>query len=348
MKKFNFRQIVIALVIIAGIIGVVLIINLETKRSRSTNIVQNPENEVNLNIPKLDSPNIQSSYPEITSKYQIAANLPNNLNLPQTLPIYRVENPLFQEKDITQLAKNLGFSIKPTKSTNYQGETVYSYYEGYKTLEILLNQKNITFNTGVFIKDPITTIPNNKDIEKNVVEYLKKNHLINPDENIELTNTERLQEGESYGNKNSQPYVGLTATFTKKLETFPLLGSGFQSGNIQVTLNSELEIMSVQMTAVPQITKLDLYPLKSKEDIVNSLQDAILSDLDITNPGELYSKTVKLITIRNIEVVYLEVKQKDQASLEPFFLLKGTAGYSDGTSSAATLQLPAISSDYIK
>lgn len=347
MKRLITKRNAIILIIIFGIAGGVLIGYLQTTSQKSTENKQNLSEEDTANLPKLENPKISSSYAEVNQEYQISANFPNNLLLPKSLPIYRVENSTI-EKDVAQIAKNLGFTVKAIKSTNYTGEDVYSFYDGYKTLEILSNQRIINLNTGVFPKDPIPVPPSNDAVKKAVTDFLRTGNLINENDNLEITNVELYQEDEYYKSNSSKPNIGIRATLTEKVDGFTLIGGNSESGNIEAFLNSDLKIMSLRMMEIPQITKLDTYPLKTNDEILNSLKDATLQNLDISSPDEFYSKTIGTVTVNQIEVSYIQTKEGEQTLLEPVFLIKGTAFYNNGTKSSVTLQLPAISSQFFK
>lgn len=354
MKNLFTKRTLFILIIILGIIsGIVLIRSLQ-KGNQTGSSEESPTentNQTDANLPKIKKPILKSAYPEIAQTYTIKPAIPNTISLPSALAMYKAEKNTFEEKDIFEIAKNLGFTSKPSTSKNYTGETVYAYYEGTKTLEILSNQQVINLNTDKSYSDTMTVTPDRKTIEKSVNDYLKQNKLLGESQNVELITTQFFRKDEEEGVKTlnaNNPTIGVTATLTKNLDGYAIIGAGSQSGNIEVSLNAKLEVVSLRMAIVPDTTKQGIYPLKNRDQILAGLPEATIQDISVSSPGEIYSSTITTVTINHVQIVYVPIRDTEQTLLHPVYALKGLVTFFNGRTAPVTLYLPAISSEYFE
>lgn len=356
MKKIiTKRNIVVFLIVVCLAAGIVAIAYLNkdshTQDTASSEQSQTPQDEQPLNLPKIKKPDLKNEYPEINPAYQVKTDFPNTIPLPSKLAIYTFEKNTFEKKDISDIASNLGFTSEPSTSKNYLGETIYSYYEGTKTLEVLSNQKIINVHTGKTYENSITIAPDRDTIQKTVNDYLKKNKLIEENEVVEILSTQPFRKDEDEGSQifnMTEPILGISVTLTKKTDGYPIVESGSQKGNIEINLNSKLEIVTLRMSIISGITKKDEYPLKNKDQILDQLLEATLSEINVASPGELYSSSITTITVNNVQVVYVPFRDNDQTIVQPIYALKGFATFFNGHTAPVILQLPAIQSEYFK
>lgn len=351
MKRIFIKRSIIVVILIFGMFsGFVLIDRL---RQGDTPLMNEESNDIEnpiVNVTKIKRPQFKNEYPEIAQTYELKSNLPTTLSLPANIHLYTLEKNTFEEKDGTEIANALGFTSKPATSKNYAGETVHSYFEGSKSLEVLMNQRIINLSTGNTYSQTLAIQPNPNTLQQTINEYLSKNKLIGEGEKVEIITTQALREGDDEGIQrfNTNPIIGLSVVLSKKLDGYPILTAGSQSGNIEVTLNAKLEVVTLRMTIVPQTKNEGSYPTKTREELIEKLPEATLQEISTDSPGDIYSSSLTTISITSVQIAYVPVVVDNQTFLHPVYALKGIAHFFNRKTAPATLYLPAIDSEYFE
>jgi len=345
-KKRLFTTIVILFLIALGFFALYVL------KNGNINLLQNNQNENNASPDvqygeKIESTDVEDPFKNESTGINISSSVnPSQSNLPKVLPLYEVSDENLKEKDISDLATRLGFKGKAITTEDETGKT-YFYSENIKSLWVQSKQRSIIYKTGIYDLKPLQGSVEKDEAMKTAKAELLKDKFIASEDDVTYNGLHLAAisaEGHSLDNTKVDVFV---VSFNKKVASqFP--ENTFSSlGEIIVSLNYKLEVLSVSINDSNNVKELAKYPIKTDEEFIQSLSQAKVQSLDDGKISilELYPLTIRQIAVNKIALSYIEA---DNKQWQPVFVLTGSARLSDKTTTSAVLYLPAISSKYIK
>lgn len=308
-----------------------------------------PQKETNL---------LSLSKPEIKNLSTITPNL-NELekNFPsfsKTLEVYQVDKTLITDQQAVKIAQNFDFKENPSV-TNYIQGPLYNWANSQATLTIYLKEGRFQYvsNQGLIKGEP----PAFKEAENKLKEILKEKELLPP----EKIKTEISQENFYFSNGTN--FIKTTSDnpqksfafieFIYKINNFRI--DGPETPLISVYFANNLQIVRFDFSKIfEKIDSLNFYPLKTKDEIIKNLKEnpriSFLKDIKSFYQENLISgekvPDLQSLSFNKIEIIYYK-NITEQTSLQPVFLITGTAVLKDGTQAEVGLYLPAIKDQYL-
>ncbi|MCJ7804687.1 hypothetical protein MUP35_03085 [Patescibacteria group bacterium] len=269
----------------------------------------------------------------------------------KNLETYEVETFIFSEEELSNLAERFGFGNEPKiiedKTTK---ERIYAWGDSEKSLSINPVKANIDYifineSPDSLIKNPFN-INATKDYIRN---FLIEKGLYPKDEKIslELKNSSYLKPIGNEYEKTNNPNESAVANFEFQylINNYHLIETSI---NFLIGNNNEI-LKFYYRPSFKMIKSIGLYPLKTKEKIINDLKSfnsinyfEIISDYSF--PEE--SRDIKTADFNEINLVYIK-NATSQSYLQPFFFIKGQAILNDGRIAEIGIYLPAIKDEYL-
>lgn len=336
-KKFK-----LTLFLLIGFVAIMFLLNFFKKEEK-------PE-DITITTQELPTPKIETSYEGI---FQIRFQVDKDkLDLPPTLPVYKlIKDPLTEDK-IEALAKNLGFTKEPFVGEDAIDGTTYLYYSNSGRLRVVPYKRIIDLKIYKSDSNSFSEIPNNEELKELALNFLQKNNIVNNPNSFDLYKIQPLSLGPGgHFVENVDPNQ-INIVFVKSVDNYPILSPTAETGIVTVSINSKMEVVSVYFDDLPGYKKGDNHPALSFDEIVNAARSK--STIQSIADGKIFlfkldSADVQVVTINQIEIAYLQENDPEQLLLQPVFLLKGTVKLkSREESQTVTLYLPAFSSELQK
>jgi hypothetical protein len=301
-----------------------------------------------LPLPSIDIETYPISVSPIVDISLIEKNFPpfnNKAEVYQALPSF------FSDQEAVMIAKKLGFFGSPSVSRNQQNENIYTWNANDKFLAINLHRGQVEFGLTPSYEEitPLGISLSLAAAENIAKDFLRVNNLL-PPENISME-------------QKSISYIKTQNIYYKEVSTPPeanavQIGFGYKINNKEITdshalitINLDSQIIGfIYQPPFKEIKLLDIYPLKTKEEIVQILKTKkSINYFFIPNyygSTAEESQNITNLTFDNIELVYYKYDPL-QTYLQPVFLITGKATLKGGQQGEVGLYLPAISDKYL-
>jgi hypothetical protein len=301
--------------------------------------------------------------PEINNQPSIAPQI-NQLedNFPsfdKNLMVYQVNNYIFDHEEAIRIGKEFGFEKEPEITSNEINSHVYLWSDNIKYLSLYPKEGIIYFGLNL-LQNPEIIKGEAPSIEKAEIEsktFLEKIQLSTSEKiSLELKKSAYIKLTKGYfdeTNKNDPQRTLTNLTFVYKINNYEI--QGFTPITIDIFLDSQFNIINFSSQKIFQkIEELDLYPIKTKEEVILSLktnpQISFLKDLKSNLQSEItleYSlEELKQINFNKIDLIYFKNKNY-QSYLQPVFLIAGEGILINETKVEVGLYIPAIKDEYL-
>jgi len=290
---------------------------------------------------------IESSSISITPDFsQIEKKIPS---FNKNQEVYQIIPSSFSDQEAILIGEKFGFLDQPVVSIDNQGGSVYDWGNQEKYLSINLRWGSINYRTNPSKKGNLDSLPDFSQVEKISKDFLDKNGFL-PPESISLKINDiyyindlgfDLEKVSSSQNANLVEVIfGFEINNKKILNLSAVLG---------VDSLGKVTYFNCQ-TTFKEIKLLDYYPLKTREEIIQTLKtESVINYLYIPNyyaATQEESKNITSIIFDNIELVYYKFDPL-QSYLQPIFLITGKATLKDGQQGEVGIYLPAIKDEYL-
>jgi hypothetical protein len=303
---------------------------------------KNQENLLLITIPKIESYPI--SIPLDTSQIEKKISSFN-----KTQEAYQVTQSSFSNEKAIFIGEKFGFLDPPTVFFDNQEGSVYNWSDQENYLSINLRWGSIDYRINPSLKNNSYSFPEFSQVEKISKDFLNKNDFLPPKlislkiNDIYYVNDSGfgLEKVESSQNANLVKII-----FDFEINNKKIIGPSITMG---IDSSSKITYFNYQ-TTFREITFLDNYPLKTKEEIIQILKTKpTVNYLYIPNyygATQEEFKNINNIVLENIELIYYKYNPL-QLYLQPFFLITGKATLKNGTQGEVGSYLPAIKDEYL-
>jgi|GEM_PF-6365677 len=302
-----------------------------------------PETSMPSSTPTLQKIKIQAGYGQKNAFVIFDSNA--SFNLPKYLKIYKIENLPFTVEEAHLFAKKLETDQSFFEVNDAIFGKLFLFSGENSSLRIAPSQHILDYKKFNITDENLKSLPKTEELVEIALSFLLEKQLIPNKEYITFSNIKALSIREHLEeNPTSQPNA-ISISFLTKIESYPLYGSSYNTGVVNVTLNNELKVFRVYADLPEKITSSDIYPTKDLEYLKkNASTEAIIQSLDNgrIDVSDLSGGLVKQIEINEIEIGYLQETTVDAKYLQPVFHLKGNATLLTGVKVNATLYMPAI------
>lgn len=273
-----------------------------------------------------------------------------DFNFPESTPFLNVSQTSTLTKDeVAEIAKNLDFESEPIIAEDVYEGTTYIYSEKRANLTAWSKSRKIQYMLN---QDPKSI---NKKLSNEIMislakDFLDRSGFISSD-NLEfsgfsyLTGSKGGQEGIFSTTKEKATFYQLS--FYPKVSDKVILTLNPQNSIVNVWILPDGTVFRVEMIKVGEISKSSReYRVKSYEEVVSSLDSAIIISLDDGNINipDLSREAISSIRVNEVDIAYL-MDSFASTTFQPVFLLKGTASLVKPSDEVnALLYLPALSS----
>ncbi len=340
IKKFIFKYwLFILLATIATIFATIFFINKKTEETQ--------EQLLSLGSPEIETVSISFS-PNIKDFQKNFPAFEKKIN------VYEVGISSISDQQAIKIALDFGFTEKPNV-TNF----IYSWATEFNNLSIYLKEGIVGYGLNLLTHPELISgsPPLIKEVEIQGEEFLNKRGFLIPKKiNLQVEEKYYVKVVGSYFMPSKQEDKETTLTYIKfiyKLNGKKIKGPGLNY--ISFYIGSDFKTARFDYNKIfEEIKTGDAYPLKSKEEVISSLQ---------ANPKISYLKrqdkysdeylilieaveNLRSLSFENIELIYYKYSPL-QTYLQPVFLITGTAQLKDGEAVEAGLYLPAIKDEYL-
>ncbi len=304
---------------------------------------ETPKNSLPTSTPTLQKIKIQSGYGQSNAFVIFDSNA--SFNLPKYLKIYKIENLPFTKEEAYLFAEKLETDQNFFEVNDAIFGKIFLFSGENSSLRITPYQHILDYKKFNITDENLKFVPKTEEIAKIALSFLLEKQLIPNKEYITFSNIKALSIRQQLEeNSTSQPNA-ISISFLTKIESYPLYGSSYNTGVINVILNNELKVFRVYADLPEKIISSDTYPAKDLEYLKkNASTEAIIQSLDNgrIDVSDLSGGLVKQIEINEIETGYLQETAADAKYLQPVFHLKGTATLLTGVKVNTALYMPAI------
>jgi len=340
IKEFILKYwLFIFLAALVATLASIFLVNREVKEGKDQLLsISSPKIET---IPTSISPNLK--------------NLKNNFpDFDQKLPVFEVSGLSLSNQESLKIASDFGFNQVPNVT-----DSIYDWSTEFNDLSIYLEEGIINYGLNLLNHPELISgsPPSIEEAENQGREFLKKEGFLLPKEiEVELEETYYAKVIGSYFEATKEEDKEKTLTYIKfiyKLNNKKIKGLGLN--DFSFFIGSDFKIARLDYSRMfKEIKSIDLYPLKNKEAIINSLQSkpriSYLKRQDHYSNEYLFLeedvKTLKNLSFDNIELIYYKYSPL-QTYLQPVFLITGTAQLENNEVVETGLYLPAIKDQYL-
>jgi hypothetical protein len=260
-------------------------------------------------------------------------------NIKQTNKVYRINtgDDYYPSKT---LAESVANNLKLKSDSNIESE-LYTYATEDGSVSLTLDEAaksiKISFSEGVTSVKP--SLPTEKELQELAKEKLEEIGLWPYSE--EYITSFRYYYAISYSyyetdSKDNATLVGVN--FSSKIDELPLIASRINTGEIEVLLDSNKQILKITYSYRPISEDIyATYPLKSVSGALSkagSYEGEIISTFEAEVPES--------VTIDNVILAY-KIELKDQDYLQPVYIFEGV----DNNDEIVTIIVPAIDDQYL-
>jgi len=304
----------------------------------------------------LIKPEINNQSSPIPQTNQLEDNFPS---LNKSLMVYQVDNYRLTNQEAINIAQEFGFKKNPEVTSDEVNGQIYSWSDEISNLSVYFKEGIIDYGLNLLENPELIQgkAPSPEEAEFNFKNFLKKINFLSLGKiNLELKKTYYIKLNNGYFDETikDDPEKNLiNLEFAYKLNSYEI--QGFNPITIDVFLDSQFKIIRLTAQKIFQkIEELDLYPLKTKVEILQILKNqpqlSFLKDLNSSPQSEIpleYGlKKIRQINFNKIELIYFKNKTY-QAYLQPVYLITGDAYLEDIGWVQAGLYLPAIKDEYL-
>lgn len=312
-----------------------------------------PEQRVNL-LP-LNPPEITTYFSPTPDLSQLEEIFPS---FAKEIEVYQVSTNTISNQMALKIAQDFGYQENPIVTNDIRGP-IYTWSNQLNNLTIYLKEGRFQYaldllrNPELIKGEP----PGFQESEDKFKEFLKEKGL-NPIEKINLNIIEK-----NYYLVGASNFIKTTSIDPQKNLTF--LNSIYQINGYKID-GPEAPFVSIYFANNFQIARfdyskifekidlLDIYPLRTQQEVIRVIKNNPQISF-LKNSESFYQENLiygeKLPELKNlsfdkIELIYYK-NIGQQTSLQPVFLITGTAILSDGTKAIAGFYLPAIKEEYL-
>lgn len=285
--------------------------------------------------------------PQINGKtIPTQTTLQTNGSFPKKLPVYRGEGGSFSEDQAVKIAQEFGFITSPQRSEGFPLGKTLSWATDKNFLDVGLDSPTIDYSLNLFaLRSPTEegSLPNTNqalEILNNLLAKLNlKDSLIFAPQKEEYLTPERGALIETEPQKALFIQVGLNPL----LDSYPLLGRELNQPNALLILGKNEQVTRFYYERYySSFLKLEDYPLKSREQILKSLQ----KEGKIVSFGSMSEETWPLADFISaqfdqVSLGYFQPSNKEEL-IQPVYILSGTGILTDRQTTTITAYLPAI------
>ncbi len=295
------------------------------------------KNSQDIDITTLPGPKITS---DTDKKFSLVSQLtPERITIPSSLPVFYIDNTIFDASKAKAIARSLGFQTEPSTSNDVANGTVYIWYgEQEGSLWISPNLQIIDFKKNIQESSKQEQFPDENQLQKAASDFLKTKQLIeNTDFKFAQIEYVNLSSESSSPTTRSNAEIA-SVYFEQSLQNFPIVTPTHQNGSINVKLNRAGQIVQVYISVPTKFTpSQDQVKIKTYSELIASLGEAKLQNIDLTLIPQIGT-----VTITEAQIGYLKEEQTSQQFLQPIFILTGQANI-NGANTPLTFYLSAIS-----
>ena len=300
--------------------------------------------------------------PKITYYSSIKPNL-NSLesnfpDFPEKIEIFQVNYSSFSDEQAIKISKDFGYQENPLVTNDIYG-SIYTWSNDFNNLSVYLKEGKFHYGLDL-LRNPelISGLPPSIQESKNKFSELLKEKGLEP---LNKISVDFINEGYYFGDEAN--FIKTNQEDPKR--TFAFLQALYKVNNSKID-GPETPLISLYFANNFQIARfdyskifekidlLDFYPLKAQPEVIETIQNNPQISF-LKNSEGFYQENLiydeklpelKNLSFNKIELIYYkEVSQ--QTSLQPVFLITGTAVLNDGTQAEAGLYLPAIKDEYL-
>ena len=273
-----------------------------------------------------------------------------DFEFPQKAPLLNFTFSELGKEESQSVANKLGFKGEPITVDDVREGTKYIWSND--TFYFVSTLKTAILKYG--LNNLITTVPsknlNDKDLVKIASDFLSQNLFLDNEE-IKFTSIVFLKENsqsEGFQESSRDETDVFQINFAYNISDYEIVTLKSSEPLIFVQVQKDGTIFRVQITKLKEITKTDEeYSLKTYEDVLASLDEAVLMDLVnvYLSIPDLSKEDIKSIDVENVKLAYLFENPKT-GILQPIFILQGQITLTDYSSGVeAILYMPALARD---
>lgn len=271
---------------------------------------------------------------------------PGDFDFPSKAPLLALSPKPIAEEEIKNIASLLDFEGEPKIYKDIKEGNKYFWTN--ETSFFLVTPKTNTIKHGLN-KLPDSVFDkqlSDEDLIKTSSDFLSGNSIVSKDE-VKPTNIKYLKENPLSGGfqeTTKDEAKVFQVCFTYKTSDYEILTLNPSTPLIFVQLLADGSVFNLQVIKLGGVTKTDgQYLLKNYEDVLNSLDEAVLVGLlnDYISIPDLTKDDIESIKVSKISLVYL-LDNPLTKTLQPVYLLEGESLVSNSNANYAQLYLPAI------
>lgn len=270
-----------------------------------------------------------------------------DFNFPSSLPLISISPEEISKEEALELSSSLGFQGEPTEINDFREGKKYLWFND--TFYLIIGSQSPKIEYG--LQSLITEVPDNKlsddDLVKIAQDFFTSNEIFGKDE-IKFTSLSFLTENpesEGFVRTSRDDAEVFQVNFTYRLTDYEILTLDPSDPAIFAQIQTDGTVFFAQATKLSQVSQTkDKYPLKNFEDVVGSLNEAVLVSIvgGYINLPDLSNEDVKSLTLEKIELAYLQDTSVTK-TLQPVYLLSGEAEISNLQETVTALfYLPAL------
>jgi hypothetical protein len=278
--------------------------------------------------------------------YSLESKIPQDISLPQSLPVYKVADTPWSEEKITSIGKVLGFSSTPEKIKGAMGTTSFVWWtenEGF--LQISSIDKVVDFKAALDEPPTSASFPETNTLIAKASKELLDRNLINNEKEIVFSDSTYLKaESEDFEVVAKNAATVIKIKFNWTIDSYITVNNTPAQGSVSVFLSKDQELVSLYLDYPPSIIKERDYPLKNYSEIVASLDKATIRSLDggKIDTSFIPSNLIKKVSVNSVAIGYFEENRPLQTLMQPIFIIKGVGELQTGAFVEAILYLPAL------
>ncbi len=269
----------------------------------------------------------QKIYRYFENDYDISIGVSKNeLNIPERVSVYKIDNKGFSSDDISSILKNFNVGQTPRIIDDAVFGKTYFYTGGGNLFRIvprfkIIDLKNKSSSDNVFISNP-----DENKVQEVALKYLTEKGFVKNTEDLFLYQVRFVNiDGAGHFTPGKEANMAIVS-FARSIDGYPILSSTFETGTAKVTLNNKMEVVSLYFDDIPNISEKSDYPSKTYEEITREIKtSAVLQSVDNGKIElmEIDKKSIEKAVIENLEVVYIQ-ENSSSSYLQPNYLLTGT------------------------
>lgn len=272
----------------------------------------------------------------------------NDFVFPSKISYLKIEKTPLQDSSIKTVASNLDFSNDPLIMDDVFDGKMYIYQSEESSLTVSLKNQEFDYTLNE-IPSYINKQPSDIALVNTAKDFLIQMEFVSS-EDIQFVSFVYFKEtsGQGLYPTNKENATLYQVNFSSVIDNVTILTLNPLNTPIYVRLLPDGSVFQAHVSKLGSVTESPIqYKLKTYEEVVSNISDAVLISLDNGNVHlpDVSNTSINNISITSVQLIHL-LDNPTSTTLQPVYLLKGISNISGFTEKIdASMYLPAISSN---